>query len=66
MSQTVRDNSPEYIDRPEFDTEQVVDWNCPNCGEAGFDDRRSADYYPACTNQDCPVKMFTVFRGESE
>lgn len=50
--------------KPTFDTDQIVDWRCPCCKENGFDDRRSADYYPVCTNQDCPVKMFSVFRGE--
>ena len=62
----VRDSSPEYIDRPEFDTDEVVDWDCPCCGEYGSDDRRTADYYPICTNQDCPVYLFTVFRGEAD
>ena len=61
--QQVIDSSPDYIDRPTFDTDEVVDWNCPHCGEAGFDSPKTADYYPLCTNE-CPVKMFTVFRGE--
>lgn len=65
MSEVI-DGSSEHIDRPTFDTTQVVNWNCPNCGEPGFDDRRSADYYPVCTNMDCPVKMFSVFRGEND
>jgi hypothetical protein len=60
----IRDSSPDYIDRPQFDTDRVVDWDCPCCGDAGFDSRRTADYYPLCTNRDCAVKMFTVFRGE--
>lgn len=60
----VRDSSPDYIDRPEFNTEQIVDWDCPVCGEPGFDNPRTADYYPTCSNSDCPVRMFSVFRGE--
>lgn len=57
---------PSGVGMPTFDTDQVVDWRCPCCKENGHDDRRSADYYPVCTNRDCPVKMFCVFRGESE
>jgi len=62
----VRDSGPEYLSRPEFDTGKVVDWDCPCCGKYGHDDRRSAEYYPICTNLDCPVKMFSVFRGEPD
>ena len=62
----VHDDSPEYIERPQFDTDQVVDWNCPNCGEDGFDTPRTADYYPICNNNDCAVYLFTVFRGEPD
>lgn len=51
---------------PTFDTDQVVDWTCPCCGEEGYDNPRTADYYPTCANSGCPVKMFTVFRGEPD
>lgn len=62
----VLDSSPEYTKRPTFKTDEIVDWDCPCCGEPGFDDRRTADYYPICTNRDCAVKMFSVFRGEPD
>lgn len=61
----VVDSSPDYIERPTFETDQVVDWDCPNCGEPGFDSHRTADYYPLCTTDGCPVEMFTVFRGKA-
>lgn len=48
---------------PTFDTDKVVDWTCPSCGENGYDNRRTADYYPTCTNTDCRVGMFSVFRS---
>lgn len=47
---------------PEFDTDKIVDWTCPSCGENGSDSHRTADYYPLCTNLDCRVSMFSVFR----
>lgn len=47
---------------PTFDTDKVVDWTCPSCGEEGFCSRKTADYYPLCTNTDCRVEMFSVFR----
>jgi len=50
--------------RPTFETEKVVDWTCPSCGENGYDSRRTADYYPLCTNTDCRVEMFSVFRPQ--
>ena len=48
---------------PTFDTDKVVDWACPSCGENGYDSPRTADYYPLCTNSDCRVSMFSVFRN---
>lgn len=51
---------------PTFDTDQVVDWTCPCCGQNGYDDRRSRESLPVCTNTDCAVKMFSVFRGEPD
>lgn len=47
---------------PEFDTDKVVDWTCPQCGENGYHRRGLADYYVICTNRDCAVKLFSVFR----
>ena len=47
---------------PEFDTDQVVDFTCPLCGKDGYHRRGLAEYYLICTG-DCPVKLFSVFRG---
>lgn len=49
---------------PEFDTDQVVDWTCPCCGKDGFHRRGLANYSVICSD-DCPVKLFSAFRGES-
>jgi len=52
-----------------FDTTNVVDWRCPCCGEDGFVDLgRHAPAYAMCTGSgnDCPVYLFSVFRGEPD
>lgn len=64
MSGKVVDGSNHQENRPTFDTDQVVNWNCPVCGEPGYDHPKTANYYPTCNESDCPVRMFTVFRGE--
>jgi len=60
----VVDESPDHIDRPQFNTDQIVNWNYPCCEKDGFDTSKTADCLPLCTNADCPVRMFSVFRGE--
>lgn len=49
---------------PEFDTDQVIDWTCPCCGEDGYHKPRLRDSFVGCTNRDCAVNYFTCFRGE--
>ena len=63
---------PEYGDpvgfgmsgTPIFNTEQVVDWRCPQCGEDGFHKAGLRDSFVLCTTRGCPVEAFTCFRDE--
>ena len=51
---------------PDFDTDKIVDWTCPNCGSNGYHRHGIADYYVLCTERTCAVKLFSVFREGDE